>query len=374
MKRRNLLRYAATGTGSAIVLSACSRANSELPTVASSSQPNIRWRMATSWPKSLDIAFGTADLVCRQVSAMTNGRFVITPYEAGELMPGLEVLDGVAAGTVECGHTASYYYVKKNPALAFGTTIPFGLNAQQHNAWLHDAGGLELIRQLYADFGVTTFAGGSTGAQMGGWFTRKIEAAEDLKGLKMRIPGMGGQVMKRLNVNVQVLAGNEIFAALEKKQVEAAEWVGPYEDEKLGLNRIAPYYYYPGWWEPGTTYEFQVNRSAWASLPADYKAIFEAATLTAHLRMLTQYDAANGEALERLVLGGTQLIPYSPDVVESARKATFDLLEETASQEPSFGQVYQQWKSFRDRVYKWNRVNEWSFANFTSSVSSQFVS
>ncbi|MDX2099264.1 MAG: ABC transporter substrate-binding protein, partial [Leptolyngbyaceae cyanobacterium bins.59] len=255
MKRRNLLGYAATGVGSAAALSACNKATTEesrMSPGATPGQPTIRWRMATSWPKSLDIAFGTAELVCQKVSDMTKGRFVITPYEAGEIVPGLEVLDAISAGTAECGHTASYYFVKKNPALAFGTTIPFGLNAQQQNAWLNDGGGLDLIRKLYADFGVVTFPGGSTGAQMGGWFTRSIRSVQDLKGLKMRIPGMGGQVMKRLGVDVQVLAGNEIFGALETKRIDAAEWVGPYEDERLGLNRIAPFYYYPGWWEPGT--------------------------------------------------------------------------------------------------------------------------
>lgn len=367
MKRRNLLGYTAAGTGSALVLGACGQTTVQTPpTPTNLSQPTVQWRMATSWPKSLDIAFGTAELVCRKVSEMTDGRFVITPYEAGELVPGLEVLDNVSNGTVECGHTASYYYVKKNPALGFGTAIPFGLNAQQHNAWMHDAGGLDLIRKLYSDFKVITFLGGSTGAQMGGWFTREVNSVKDLKGLKMRIPGMGGQVMKQLGVDVQVLAGNEIFAALEAKKIEAAEWVGPHDDEKLGLNRIATYYYYPGWWEPGTTYEFQVNQAAWDQLPADYKAVFEAATLTAHLRMLTQYDAVNGEALERLSLGGTKLTPYSQDLIQSARKVAFELLEQNASKDATYKEVYQQWKGFRDRIYQWNRINEWSFASFAA--------
>lgn len=371
MKRRDLISYAVVSSGSAIALTACNQKSPQVsaaPEATNQSQPNVRWRMATSWPKSLDIAFGTAELVCRQVSDMTSGRFVITPYEAGELVGGLEVLDSVSKGTVECGHTASYYYVKQNPALGFGTTVPFGLNSQQHNAWLHDGGGLEAMRKLYSDFGVINFPGGSTGAQMGGWYSRTVKSMQDLKGLKIRIPGMGGQVMKQLGADVHVLAGNEIFAALESKKVEAAEWVGPYEDEKLGLNRVAAYYYYPGWWEPGTTYEFQVNQAAWEKLPSDYQSIFQAATLTAHLRMLTQYDAANGQALERLITSGTKLLPYSKDVIQAAQKSTLELLEDYASKETSFREIYQQWKLFRDRVYRWNRVNEWSFATLSTDL------
>lgn len=221
--------------------------------------PLVQWRMATSWPKSLEIIFGSVDNLCRQVSAATSGRFTITPYGADEIVAGLEVMDAVAAETVECGHTLSYYYIDKNPALAFGTTVPFGLNAQQQISWLMSAGGLESMQKIYADYGIITFPVGSTGAQMGGWFKQKINSVEALRGLRMRIPGLGGQVIKRLGVDVRVLDGNEIFEQLEQNLIDAAEWAGSYEDEKLGLNSIAQYYYYPGWWEPRTTYEIQIN-------------------------------------------------------------------------------------------------------------------
>lgn len=365
MKRRNLLNCLALGTASGTTLAACSQfAAQPDSTPPVSSQPIVQWRMATSWTKSLDIVFSMVELICQRVSRATNGRFIITPYEAGEIVPGLEVLDAVSQGTAECGHTASYYYLKKNAALAFATTVPFGLNAQQHAAWLYFGDGLEVIQKLYADYGVINFPAGSTGAQMGGWFTQEIASVDALKGLKMRIPGLGGQVMERLGVDVQVLAGDEIFAALESGAIEAAEWVGPYEDEKLGLNRIAPFYYYPGWWEPGTTYEVQVNRTAWDKLPAEYQAIFQSAAAEANLKMQPKYDAANGEALERLILRGTKLMPYKPEILQAARQAAFDLYEETAKTDATFKSVYEQWKVFRQQVYRWNQINELSFSSF----------
>ncbi|MGQ4646517.1 TRAP transporter substrate-binding protein DctP [Lyngbya aestuarii] len=366
MKRRQILGSAAVSAASAAVLGACNQARTG-PATQANSQPNVRWRMATSWPKSLDTIFGGADTVCKRVSEMTNGRFTITPFAAGEIVPGLEVLDAVQQGTVQCGHTASYYYIGKNPALAFGTSMPFGLNAQQQNAWLYHGGGLEAMQQLYADFGVINFPAGNTGTQMGGWFKREIKSVADLQGLKMRIPGLGGKVMSRLGVNAQNLPGGEIFLALERGAIDATEWVGPYDDEKLGLNKAAQFYYYPGWWEPGATLEIQVNRSAWEKLPKDYQEIFKTATWDANLNMLSQYEALNREALGRLVAGGTKLIPYSTEILQAARKASFDLYEENAGKEAAFKQVYDQWQSFREQIYKWNQVNELSFGNFVVS-------
>ena len=241
---------------------------------------------------------------------MTGGRFTIEPYAAGEIVPGLEVLDAVQNGTVECGHTASYYYVGKNPALAFGTSVPFGLTAQQQNAWYYHGGGLEVMHKLYSDFNVLNFPAGNTGAQMGGWFKKEIKSLQDLKGLKMRIPGLGGKVMSRLGVNVQVIPGGEIYLALERGAIDAAEWVGPYDDLKLGLNKAASYYYYPGWWEPGPTLEVQVNKSQWDKLPPEYQEVFKTAAMEANLNMLSKYDALNREALKTIVSGGAKLVAY----------------------------------------------------------------
>lgn len=363
MKRRQFVGNAVIGATSAAALGACSP--TQTGSVAQTAdQPIVRWRMATSWPKSLETIFGGAETVCQRVSEMTNGRFTITSFAAGEIVPGLQVLDAVQAGTVQCGHTASYYYIGKNSALAFGTTVPFGLNAQQQNAWLYHGGGLDAMQKIYSDFGVINFPAGNTGAQMGGWFKREIQSVADLNGLKMRIPGLGGEVMSRLGVNVQVLPGGEIYLALDRGAIDAAEWVGPYDDEKLGLHKAAQFYYYPGWWEPGATLEIQVNKSAWEKLPKEYQEILKTAAMEANLNMLAQYDALNREALGRVVTAGTKLIAYSPEIMQAAKKASFDLYEANAAKEATFKQVYEQWKSFRDQLYQWNEVNELSFANF----------
>jgi TRAP-type mannitol/chloroaromatic compound transport system substrate-binding protein len=320
--------------------------------------------MATSWPKALGI-FGGAETFSKRVQEMSNGRFIITPFVAGELVPGLQVLDAVQAGTVECGHTASYYYIGKNAALAFATSVPFGLTAQQQNAWLYHGGGLEAMQKLYADFNVINFPAGNSGAQMGGWFKREIKSVADLNGLKMRIPGLGGQVMSRLGVNVQVLPGGEIYLALDRGAIDAAEWVGPYDDEKLGLNKAAKFYYYPGWWEPGPTWEVLVNRAAWDKLPKEYQEILKSAATDANMDNLAQYNALNGAALERLVKGGTRLTPYTKEIMQAAQKATTDLLSENAAKDATFKQIYQQWNAFRAQVYRWNEINELSFTSFT---------
>ncbi|MGV2830113.1 TRAP transporter substrate-binding protein [Myxosarcina sp. GI1(2024)] len=365
MKRRRILNKLAIATTTSTTLIACGQTNNSSD-VAANDLPNLRWRMVTSWPKSLDTIFGGARTICDRVAAMTGGRFTIEPYAAGEIVPGLEVLDAVQNGTVECGHTASYYYLGKNPALAFGTTVPFGLNAQQQNAWLYYGGGLEAMQELYADFNIINFPAGNSGAQMGGWFKQEIQSLSDLNGLKMRIPGLGGKVMSRLGVNVQVLPGGEVYLALERGAIDAAEWVGPYDDKKLGLDRAATYYYYPGWWEPGSTFEVQVNRSQWDKLPVEYQEIFKTAAMEANLNMLAKYDALNREALQSLVASGTKLTPYSSEILQAAQTAAFDLYEENSSQDTAFNRVYEQWKQFRDSVIQWNQINQLSYDNFVS--------
>jgi TRAP-type mannitol/chloroaromatic compound transport system substrate-binding protein len=362
MKRRHFLNSAAVGATSIGAL-AKHRATTAQP--LTSSQPVIQWRMATSWPKTLDIIFGSVEAMCQQISKMTAGRFTITPYEAGAIVPALKVLDAVQAGQVECGHTISYYYLDKNPALAFGAALPFGLTAYQQYAWFHYGGGLETLQKLHSDFGVVFFPAGSPGVQMGGWFRKEINTVADFQGLKFRIPGFGGQVMSRLGADVKLLGGDKIYEALAKGELDGAEWQNPYDDENLGLHRVAQFYYYPGWWEPGTTYEVLVKRSQWEQLPKEYRQIFQSAAAQMGLTMVARVDAANGEALERLIKGGTQLRAYSPNILQSAQKTTFELLEEQAGQDATFKQVYDQWKTFRDQIYQWNAVNELSFDRFT---------
>ncbi len=365
MKRRKFIRNTAVGVTGSVTLAACTRAQRSSSNGAG--LPTVQWRMATSWPGSLDTIYGGATTVCERVSVMTDGRFEIKPFEAGEIVPGLQVLDAVQSGTVQCGHTASYYYIGKNSALGFATSVPFGLTAQQQNAWLYHGGGLQAIQDIYADFGVINFPAGNTGAQMGGWFKRQIQSLADLKGLKMRIPGLGGKVMTRLGVNVQVLPGSDIFLALDRGTIDAAEWVGPYDDEKLGLQKTAPYYYYPGWWEPGPTLDVLVNRSEWDKLPAEYQEIFKTAAYEANINMLAKYDALNREAIGRLTDSGTKLTRYSDDILKAAQESAFDLYEENAGKNADFKKVYGQWKTFREQIYQWNRVNEVSFATFAMS-------
>ncbi|NJO43207.1 MAG: TRAP transporter substrate-binding protein [Cyanobacteria bacterium CRU_2_1] len=377
MKRRTLIHSVAIGTGSAVALAACnattptrSSESPSSPSVASANSelPPIEWQMATSWPVSLDTIFGGAQVFSDRVAALTGGKFKITPRAAGELAPGLEVLNVVSQGAVPCGHTASYYYVGKSPIMGFGSSLPFGLIAEQQNAWLYEGGGLKQLQELYASkFNLIQFPAGNTGAQMGGWFRKEISTINDLKGLKMRIPGLGGQVMGKLGVTVQTLPGGEIFQALQTGAIDAAEWVGPYDDEKLGLQRVAQFYYYPGWWEPGTTLEVQINLDEWKKLPIEYQEVVKTATYESNMTMLARYNNLNNEALQRLVDGGTQLRPYSDEILAAAETASFELYDEFATKDADFKTIFEGWQKFRDRVYTWNNINEGNFTRYVYS-------
>ena len=335
---------------------------------ADSSLPTIEWQMATSWPLALDTIFGGAEIFAESVSAITGGRFTIVPRAGGELAPGLEVLNVVEQGAVPVGHTASYYYVGKSPVTAFGTSLPFGLTARQQNAWLYEGGGLDLLQEFYADrFGVIQFPAGNTGAQMGGWWNKEIETAADLEGLKIRIPGLGGQVMDRLGATVQVIAGGEIFQALQTGAIDAAEWVGPYDDEKLGLQDAAQFYYAPGWWEPGPTLEVQVGLDQWNELPEEYRAAIETAAYQANTQMLARYDARNREALQRLIEGGTQLRVFSDDIMQAAEAASFDLYNEFSQSDADFKSIFEEWKSFRNSIQEWHTTIETPYMDYIAT-------
>ncbi|MFM7561319.1 TRAP transporter substrate-binding protein [Cylindrospermopsis raciborskii] len=372
MKRRDLvtrLSQSAIGATGVAIVGGCQQAqNQQSDGFNTDKLPTVKWQMATSWPLSLEIIFGGAQVLADRVKALTNGKFIIEPRPAGDIAPGLEVLNVVSQGAVQSGHTASYYYIGKTPALAFGTSVPFGLNAQQQNAWLYEGGGLAKLQELYArKFNVIQFPAGNTGTQMGGWFRREIKTINDLKGLKMRIPGLGGQVMAKLGVTVQNVPGGEIFQALQTGAIDAAEWVGPYDDEKLGLNKVAKYYYYPGWWEPGPTLEVQINLDEWKKLPPQYQAALETAAYQSNLTMLARYDAKNNQALERLLKGGTEVRAYSQEILAVAEKESFALYDEFAVKDADFKAIYDEWKPFRDRVYAWNNLNEGSFSRYVYS-------
>lgn len=355
MKRRDFLKKAAVGVAASSVFG---------PVYAQSSAPQIRWRLASSFPKSLDTIFGAADVFADRVKELTEGRFQIRTTAAGEIVPGLQVLDAVQAGTVEIGHTASYYFVGKNPALAFDTALPFGLTARQQNGWLYHGGGLAAVQKVYDDFGIINFPGGNTGAQMGGWWRRELKSAADLKGLKMRIPGLGGEVMTRLGIVTQTLAGGDIYPALEKGTVDSAEWVGPYDDEKLGFYKVARFYYYPGWWEPGPNLSFLINLEQWKKLPKDYQNAVQAAAAEANVDMMARYDALNPAALQSLRGKGVQLRRFPTDILQAAQKASFALFEETAAKNASYRAIYDGWKKYRDAQYAWNSVGELGYEEF----------
>jgi len=355
MQRRTFMKSAGIGLAAASAATIAQAAN----------EPEVKWRLASSFPKSLDTIYGAAEQLSKRVAQLTGNKFQIRVFAGGELVPGLQVLDAVSQGTVECGHTASYYYVGKNKTFAFDTTLPFGLSARQQNAWLYYGGGLELLRDFFKSYGVVNFPGGNTGTQMGGWFRKEIKSLADLKGLKMRIPGVAGEIMSRLGVVTQTLAGSDIYPALEKGTIDAAEWVGPYDDEKLGFHKVAQHYYYPGWWEGGPTLSFMVNSKDWEKLPAAYKAAFEVASAEANLHMLAEYDAKNPAALGRLIRSGAKLHPFPKDVMEAALNEANKLYAEEAAKNPSFKKIYEPWKRFRNDQFQWFRVAELSYANFT---------
>lgn len=349
--------------GAAVAGAAGAASTFPAPAIAQSS-PTIQWRCASSFPKSLDTIFGAAEHTAKRISEATEGKFQIRVFAGGELVPGLQVADAVQNGTVECGHTASYYYVGKDPTFAFDTALPFGLNCRQQNAWMYQGGGMELLREFFDGYNIVQHPLGNTGVQMGGWFRKEIKTVEDLKGLKMRIGGFAGQVLTRLGVVPQQIAGGDIYPSLEKGTIDAAEWIGPYDDEKLGFNKVAKYYYYPGFWEGGPQLSMYINKQKWAELPKHYQAIVEAACADGNQYMMAKYDVGNPAALRRLVANGTELRPFSREVLEAAQKAAFEVYEETAAKNPKFKKIYDAWSKFREDQHLWFRVAEFTYDNF----------
>ncbi len=359
MQRRKFLK---TGGGLAAVGVAA------LPLQVQADGPQIKWRLASSFPKSLDTIYGAAETVANHVAAATGGKFQIQVFAAGELVPGPGVLDAVKDGTVPIGHSASYYYVGKDPTFAIDTAIPFGLNSRQQTAWMLQGGGLQLMREFFRDYNIFNIVCGNTGAQMGGWYRKEINTVNDLKGLKFRCSGFTGQVLAKLGVVQQMIPGNDIYPALEKGVIDAAEWVGPYDDEKLGFNKVARYYYFPGWWEGGPQLSMYVNLKEWEKLPKDYQAILEDACLYAHADMQASYDAKNPEALKRLILSGTQLRRFSNEIMEASYKATHELYDEISAKNPRFKKIYEPWRKFRDEQIAWFSIAERPFDNFMAAA------
>ena len=324
----------------------------------------LRWRLASSFPKSLDTIYGAEEVFAKKVSEMTGGKFVITTHAGGELMPPFGVLDGVSNGTVEMAHTAPYYFFGKDPTYALDCAVPFGLNSRQMTAWMYEGNGLKLMREFYAKVGIVNFPMGNTGAQMGGWYRKEIKSVADLKGLKFRVGGFGGKVLERLGTVPQNIPGGEIYQALEKGTIDAAEWVGPYDDEKLGFQKVAKYYYYPGWWEGGPALHNLINLPKWESLPAGYKSILKSASSLANETMQARYDAYNPPALKRLVASGTQLRPFTASIMDASLKAANEVYAETSATNANFKKLYEAMSAFRNDQYTWWQVAEYGFDSF----------
>ena len=330
-------------------------------------QANMRWRLASSFPKALDTIYGAAEVMAKKVGEMSGGKFQISVHAGGELMPPFGVLDGVANATVEMAHTAPYYFFGKDPTYALDCAIPFGLNSRQMTAWMYEGNGLKLMREFYAKSNIVNFPMGNTGAQMGGWYRKEIKSLADIKGLKMRIGGFGGKVLERIGGVPQNIPGGEIYQALEKGTIDAAEWVGPYDDLKLGFNKVAPNYYYPGWWEGGPQLSLYVNSKAYEGLSAEYKAIIESAAAYAHVEMQARYDARNPAALKTLVSQGTKLFRFPKDVMDGAFKGAMELYAELNGSNPAWKKIYDDYSNFRRDANLWFRFTESGFDDFMQS-------
>ena len=357
MERRFFLRQ----TGLAGVLAA-----GAAPAVVHA-QATIRWRLASSFPKSLDTIFGAADEFAKQVGAMTGGKFTVSTHAAGELMPAFGVLDGASNATVECAHTAPYYFFGKDPTYALDCAIPFGLNSRQMTSWMYEGNGLKLTRAFYAKSDIVNFPMGNTGAQMGGWFRKPIASLADMKGLKMRIGGFGGKVLERIGAVPQNIPGGEIYTALEKGTLDSAEWIGPYDDLKLGFNKVAAHYHYPGWWEGGPQLSLLVNRKAYDALTPEYKAIVENAAATAHIDMQAKYDGRNPQALKALVASGVKLHRFPKDVMDASFKAAMEVYAELNATNAEWKKIYDDYANFRRDANLWFRFTEASFDDFMQS-------
>ena len=355
MNRRKFIKTAGLATAAATTLAA--------PAVAQN-MPELKWRMTSSFPKGLDTIYGGAEAFSKHVAEATDNKFQIQVFAANEIVPALEAANAVSAGNVEMCHTASYYYWGKDPTFAFGTAVPFGLNSRMQNAWMYYGGGMQLMNEFYAKHNLIAFPCGNTGAQMGGWFRNEIKSLADLQGLKMRIGGFGGKVIARVGVVPQQIAGGEVYQALEKGTIDAAEWVGPYDDEKLGFQKVAKYYYYPGWWEGGPMLHNMVNAAKWAELPRSYQSIIATASQAANTDMQASYDAKNPEALKKLVAGGAVLRPYPADMMEACFNAAKETYDEISAQNADFKKIYDAMAAFRRDQYLWFQVAEYTFDAF----------
>jgi TRAP-type mannitol/chloroaromatic compound transport system substrate-binding protein len=356
MKRRAFLQGAALVGASAATTIA-------KPAIAQT-MPEVRWRLTSSFPRQLDTIYGTAQTLAKYVAEATDNRFQIQTFPAGEIVGGLQALDAVQTGAVECAHTPVYFYIGKDPTLGFGTGIPFGLNTRHQHSWWHFGGGAEIVNSVLARFGVYSLVAGQSGCQMGGFFRKEIREVGDLSGLRFRIGGMGGQVLAKLGVVPQQIAAGDVYPALERGTLDAAEFVGPYDDEKLGFAKVAKYYYAPGWWEGSAMLHLVINQAKWNELPKHYQAILAIAGEAATNWMLEKYDAVNPPALRRMIGAGVELRTFSQPVMEACLKAANELYAETAAKNVDFKKALDSLNAFRADALPWFQLNEYNFDTF----------
>jgi TRAP-type mannitol/chloroaromatic compound transport system substrate-binding protein len=354
MKRRAFLQAAGLGLATTAVAK---------PAIAQSN-PAIKWRITASWPKSLDIAYGAVETMARMVAEATDNQFQMQPFAAGEIVPGLQALDAVSSGTVEACHTAAYYYFGKDPTFALFCAVPFGLNQRQMYSWFYDGDGMKLMNEFGKKFNVYSLPAGGTGCQMGGWFRKEIKEVSDINGLKFRIGGFAAKTIQKLGGIPQQIAGGDIYPALERGAIDAAEWVGPYDDEKLGFGKVAKYYYYPGWWEGGETNHLMINLDKWNALPKRYQSIITGAAAYANTELTAREDARNPAALRRLLANGVELRAFSQSIMEASLKASNEVNAETAAGNPDFKRVLEAMQAFRNEEYLWWQVAEYSYDTF----------
>jgi TRAP-type mannitol/chloroaromatic compound transport system substrate-binding protein len=358
MDRRSFIKKAGIVAGGAVGSAALAA-----PAIAQS-MPEVKWRMTSGFPKSLDTIYGAAELLATAVSEATDGKFQIQVFASGEIVPTAGALDAVKDNTVQSAHTCSYYYFGKDPTFAIGTAIPFGLNSRQQQAWFYHGGGNELLNEFYKGYNVYGLPGGNTGAQMGGWWRKEINTVDDLKGVKFRVGGFGGAVLSRLGVVPQNIPASDIYPSLEKGTIDAAEWVGPYDDEKLGFAKIAKFYYYPGWWEGGANVHFYFNIDEWNKLPKPYQSILTTAAAMANIDMQAKYDALNPPAVRRLAAQGVHLRPFSGEILEACFKAANETYDEINAKNAAFKKLYDSQKEFRAQGFLWEQLTDGTFDNF----------
>src|SRR5471030_2543728 len=362
MKRRQFITTAGLGVAASAIAA---------PAIAQS-MPELKWRLTSSFPKSLDVPFGAAETISKYVAEATDNKFQIQTFAGGEIVPPFQAVDAVTNGTVEMCHTAAYYFIGKDPVFALYCSVPFGLNSRQQNAWFQDHGGQDMLNEFTKKFKLYGISGGNTGTQMGGWFRKEIKTVDDLKGLKIRIGGWAGKTLQKLGCIPQQIAGGDIYPALEKGTIDAAEWVGPYDDEKLGFYKVAKYYYYPGWWEGGTALHFFINSERWDALPKAYKSLLTIACGYANLDVQARYDARNPQAIKRLVANGAQLRPFNQAVMDACLKASAEVNAETSAANADYKKVWDSIAAFRKDEYLWWQVAEYGYDSFMIRSRAQF--